>query len=625
MPTNKQQIFQVLASDPANLNGFYALNFVYNAVSDSFDVYVNDQATSDHVSAASAVPASGTPMTGSGGSGLNPFSDAAALVKNAADPTKLAVFSAASISPATTRTYTLPDANDTLAVLGLAQILSNKTLASPTITGAITFPDGVRQTFNPDAVTPGLNVGSQAGDPSTPLNGDVWYDATGNLLRARINGATVTLGAALPAGLNTQLQFNNAGVFGGISGLTSDGTNVTAGSGNLRATSPRITTGLLDANGNEIISFTAVGSAINEITVSNNSVGLNPIISATGNDTNIGIDLIPKGTGSVRVFGQAATAIGLEVVVPTTSSVYGFKVSHTGFASDFFGVDLTANNVPPLLLAITAGVVGFVGGGITNGSNANANSFFLVGTNNSTSTQICQIFCNAGGTGNTTLGNIPLSGGLQTGAAMTGGMVIGTNAASPIIFYTGGAALTNERARLTATGLQVKLGITTGIGAGAGTMTNIGVADIQTSAAGVGNGADTTDDTLFTYSLPLNSMSANGKSVRVVASGHFATNANTKEVKIFFAGTAVADSGALTLSNTDWVCSIEVTRIDATHVSCVGIFTGSNAASVVLVTPNLAVSSLATNASIIKTTGASTIVGAANDVLGYMQKTWFEN
>lgn len=69
------------------------------------------------------------------------------------------------------------------------------TITTPTISGAITFPDGVRQTLNPDATNAGLNVGSIAGDPSTPANGDLWYDSTANELTARINGANVALGA----------------------------------------------------------------------------------------------------------------------------------------------------------------------------------------------------------------------------------------------------------------------------------------------------------------------------------------------------------------------------------------------------------------------------------------------
>jgi hypothetical protein len=72
---------------------------------------------------------------------------------------------------------------------------TSPTITTPTISGAITFPDGVRQTFNPDGTNAGLNVGSQAGDPSAPSNGDLWYDSTANELTARINGANVVLGA----------------------------------------------------------------------------------------------------------------------------------------------------------------------------------------------------------------------------------------------------------------------------------------------------------------------------------------------------------------------------------------------------------------------------------------------
>jgi hypothetical protein len=62
-------------------------------------------------------------------------------------------------------------------------------------TGALVFPDGITQIFNPNGTTAGINVGAQAGDPSTPANGDLWYDSTANELTARINGANVALGA----------------------------------------------------------------------------------------------------------------------------------------------------------------------------------------------------------------------------------------------------------------------------------------------------------------------------------------------------------------------------------------------------------------------------------------------
>lgn len=50
-----------------------------------------------------------------------------------------------------------------------------------------------KATFNPNATHPGLNFGSQAGDPNTLVNGDAWYNSITNKLRARENGASVDL------------------------------------------------------------------------------------------------------------------------------------------------------------------------------------------------------------------------------------------------------------------------------------------------------------------------------------------------------------------------------------------------------------------------------------------------
>ncbi len=46
-------------------------------------------------------------------------------------------------------------------------------------------------TFNPTSTVSGLNIGSIAGDPSTPVNGDIWYDTDANEFTCREDGSTV--------------------------------------------------------------------------------------------------------------------------------------------------------------------------------------------------------------------------------------------------------------------------------------------------------------------------------------------------------------------------------------------------------------------------------------------------
>lgn len=74
-----------------------------------------------------------------------PFPDNLALVKNNADNTKLAILSAASISPATTRTYTLPDFSGTVLLSGVTNIIP----AATKINGPFTFSigDGMASTI----------------------------------------------------------------------------------------------------------------------------------------------------------------------------------------------------------------------------------------------------------------------------------------------------------------------------------------------------------------------------------------------------------------------------------------------------------------------------------------------
>ena len=56
-----------------------------------------------------------------------------------------------------------------------------------------------------------------------------------------------------------------------------------------------------DENGNEQIIFQTTSSAVNQIDVTNAATGNAPSISATGDDTNIGLTLTPKGSGAVVI------------------------------------------------------------------------------------------------------------------------------------------------------------------------------------------------------------------------------------------------------------------------------------------------------------------------------------
>jgi hypothetical protein len=113
----------------------------------------------------------------------------------------------------------------------------------------------------------------------------------------------ITFGAAsgAPGGSDTQIQRNNAGALGAVTGCTSAGTNITCTGGNLIATSPKVITDISDTNGNELLKVTATGSAVNEFTVANAASGNSPTLSATGSGTDLDINLVPKGTGSLVV------------------------------------------------------------------------------------------------------------------------------------------------------------------------------------------------------------------------------------------------------------------------------------------------------------------------------------
>ena len=70
---------------------------------------------------------------------------------------------------------------------------------------------------------------------------------------------------------------------------------------NKTLTSPKIGTAILDTNGLELALLTATGTAVNEFTIANAATGAGPTLSATGGDTNVPINITPKGTGDIFI------------------------------------------------------------------------------------------------------------------------------------------------------------------------------------------------------------------------------------------------------------------------------------------------------------------------------------
>lgn len=80
-----------------------------------------------------------------------------------------------------------------------------------------------------------------------------------------------------------------------------------------------LSTSINDVNGNELLLVSATASAVNEVTVANAAAGNAPAISATGNDTNINLNLAGKGTGVVQAGGvPVVTTTGAQTLTNKT-------------------------------------------------------------------------------------------------------------------------------------------------------------------------------------------------------------------------------------------------------------------------------------------------------------------
>ena len=141
---------------------------------------------------------------------------------------------------------------------------------------------------------------------------------TVQLKAASGSGATVTWSATdkgwkivYADGVATNTGIYDTGFSTSAGDVTLTGTQTLT---NKTLTAPKIGTSILDTNGNELLILTATGSAVNELTLANASTGNAPTITASG-ETNVSINLVPKGTGQGQIAGNTASTVGKAIAM----------------------------------------------------------------------------------------------------------------------------------------------------------------------------------------------------------------------------------------------------------------------------------------------------------------------
>jgi len=117
---------------------------------------------------------------------------------------------------------------------------------------------------------------------------------------------------------------------------------------NKTLTAPKIVDAgfIADASGNEQIIFQTIGSAVNELEISNAASGNGPILGSSG-ETNVPINITAKGTGNILLNA------GADVVIPANIGLQ-FVDANEKIESD--GTDLTVNSGAKINLTATTDV-----------------------------------------------------------------------------------------------------------------------------------------------------------------------------------------------------------------------------------------------------------------------------
>ena len=223
---------------------------------------------------------------------------------------------------------TLNEIQQTFGYITLDMAAADRTLTIPNgSTGANDGRAMILECTGTLAGTRILDIAKQAGDPAANINKPfIIFDNTthsGQTLTFQTTGGS---GFALTEG-STYLCYHNGtnivntGLTSAAGDVTLTGTETLT---NKTLTSPKIGTSILDTNGAELALLTATVSAVNEFTIANADAGNGPTLSSTGtSDSNIDINLNPKGSGVLKSGTAPVKIAGLETIFIPAQAMFG--------------------------------------------------------------------------------------------------------------------------------------------------------------------------------------------------------------------------------------------------------------------------------------------------------------
>jgi hypothetical protein len=227
-----------------------------------------------------------------------------------------------------------------------------------TIGGSVTFSGA--HTF----------TGTLTGDTSVTFPTSGTLATTSQIPSVPISLANGGTGANLTAANNTVFMINNTGtsILSTLGqGLALSTSTLTVGGANNIPFNDH--KGIQDANGNSVLTFAGIASAVNYVEIGNQATGNGPSVGAIGSDTNIILVLNGKGTGGASIEGsKGAVEPAAGYVGETISSnvLVGSAVSlTTNVGANITSISLTAGDWD----IWATGIVSPASGTITQSSN----------------------------------------------------------------------------------------------------------------------------------------------------------------------------------------------------------------------------------------------------------------